>query len=587
MQTDEEMMKRFVSWMMMLAVLVLAVCPVPPPAMALGAEEEPRDADMVRMTDYLPMAVDMVCAGNENFAGFPLYDYTDAWLRYGTVKKLMAASDALAAQGLGLILWDAFRSDAVQQQMEDTWPDRDFADHTRGHALDVTLCDGKTGEPVPMPSAHGDMTDRGDRDWGDCAPAVAENVRILESVMAESGFSAGDRWWHYADSKSYPAEKFFDPAGIVDWVAECDTFTAFRDAPEGNFLAWIPDGAELELRRWDGKYARVRWRGRYGYVKGSDIRPADAAYPAALLDTVEPTAVYSYEQMLKDVTALEERYPDSVSVISLGESELGRDIPVMRIGDLQARHHILLHAGIHAREHMTSWLVMAMADHWLAAGIAAADGVCFHIVPMVNPDGVTLAQTGVLTDDQLRIYESDRERGLAGGDMREYAARWKANGVGVDLNRNFPSGWLGPFDRKAPSCMQYPGPAPFSAAETAALRDYTLRFGLDVTVSYHASGSAVYCQYGKKQPVNELSHSLGEYVHAVSGYRLMGRQKGDGAGYKDWAMDERGIPSLTVEIGSEAAPLEENEIYSVFARNIRVMPTLLRWLRMQDAAAGK
>lgn len=43
-------------------------------------------------------------------------------------------------------------------------------------------------------------------------------------------------------------------------------------------------------------------------------------------------------------------------------------------------------------------------------------------------------------------------------------------------------------------------------------------------------------------------------------------------------MAELDIPSVTVEIGCEAAPLAERELYSVFVRNRTVPDAIARWL---------
>lgn len=122
-----------------------------------------------------------------------------------------------------------------------------------------------------------------------------------------------------------------------------------------------------------------------------------------------------------------------------------------------------------------------MADYWLDHGILNYGDICFHIIPMTNPDGVAISQTGELTESQQEIYQSDRQHYSASSDQAEYTARWKANGEGVDLNRNFPAGWEEIDGRSRPSSHLYEGDAPFSAAETAALRDYTLRYDFDVT----------------------------------------------------------------------------------------------------------
>jgi len=83
--------------------------------------------------------------------------------------------------------------------------------------------------------------------------------------------------------------------------------------------------------------------------------------------------------------------------------------------------------------------------------------------------------------------------------------------------------------------------------------------------------------------VNDQSKSLAQAVYAVSGYILVpsGGQL-DGAGYKDWAMDALGIPSITVEIGSQETVLAERELHSLFARNYLVLPQVARWLQQQD-----
>jgi g-D-glutamyl-meso-diaminopimelate peptidase len=158
---------------------------------------------------------------------------------------------------------------------------------------------------------------------------------------------------------------------------------------------------------------------------------------------------------------------------------------------------------------------------------------------------------------------------------------WKANGLGVDLNRNFDAAWKSTSGRVNPSSERYKGTQPLSAAESAALAAYTIALMPDVTISWHSTGSVIYYEYGKKKAVNAASKSLGQAVEAVSGYPLIGFSGLDAAGYKDWCMDTLEIPSLTMELGCGACPLPEREIYSIFARNIRVMPAISQWIEQQ------
>ena len=310
----------------------------------------------------------------------------------------------------------------------------------------------------------------------------------------------------------------------------------------------------------------------------SYIRPEAEDYLSACLDIVSPTAEYTHAELLTDLEVFVQKYPQDLTLDSIGISELGREIPVLRIGREDAPHHVLIQGAIHGREHMTAWLLAAMADYWMEHGYGNYPDVCFHLIPMANPDGVTISQTGKLNDYQLSLYSADVHSGYTEDAQGRYAALWKANGLGVDLNRNFPAGWELAEERTVPSAMLYRGNMPFSAEETAALRDYTLGWEFDATVSYHASGCVIYWEYGDRQPVNAQSHDLAKHLQTVTGYIPQGSDGVDGAGYKDWVMDELGIPSVTVEIGCGAAPLEERELYATFARNAGVFEAVAKWV---------
>ena len=234
---------------------------------------------------------------------------------------------------------------------------------------------------------------------------------------------------------------------------------------------------------------------------------------------------------------------------------------------------------MHAREHFTAWFLMALADHSLSQGYAS--DVCYHIIPMSNPDGVVLSQSGVLDDAQTDIYEADLAAGYTKATPALYAQQWKANALGIDLNRNFSSGWEVSLERPAASSEKYRGDEPFSAAESRALRDYTLQFDFDATISVHSHGSVIYYQYGNRQPVNSQSYDLALAVQGVTGYEPISYDGTTGAGYKDWAMDALGIPSLTLEIGCYNTPLAQRDIYNTFVRCESLFPAINTWLQMR------
>lgn len=552
----------------------------------------PQDADFVAVSDYIPsVSTELKYASSENFTSQVIYGFQDAFLRYGTVKKLQAVSDALAGQGFRLKIWDAFRPVSAQFMLWQAFPDDNYvanpktghSNHSRGNAVDLTLTDLQ-GNELPMPSDFDDFSPLADRDYSDCPESAAHNALLLQQVMERHGFAGYDKeWWHYADRDSYPVEEHFDPAVISRWCANRKEAIDLRSCPStsANVITQLPAQEDFLLLGWDQTFALVDDHGLRGYVLSSEIRPKDRSFFQTFPDVVRPTGCYCYGQMLADIAVLSGKFPRLMTCDRIGTSELGRDIPVVRLGSPAARYHVLLQGAMHGREHMTAWLLMAMLDGWanrIDRGFQGFEDVCFHIIPMSNPDGVVISQSGMLNPDQLAIYQRDTALGYSGADPSEYARRWKANGLGIDLNRNFSAGWESAGARAQPSSQQYRGTAPFSASETRALRDYTLKYPFAATVSYHATGSEIYHQYGK-HPVNSRCESLGKAIGVITGYGLVESSGVIGAGYKDWAIDVLGIPSLTIEIGCQDAPLAERECESIFARNADVLFGIAQWLK--------
>lgn len=291
---------------------------------------------------------------------------------------------------------------------------------------------------------------------------------------------------------------------------------------------------------------------------------------------VQPAASYSYAQLREDLAALGLRYPDTLRVGVIGETREGRELYAAVAGAPGARRHVLIQGAMHGREHMTAPLVMMQLERLLSRGVPA--GFNFHMIPMANPDGVAISQTetgGALVDE---IYRADIRSGYAGPPKRSALREWKANAAGVDLNRNFDAQWERVDTRPAPSAEGYRGPHPESEPETRALAAYTARFPFEATLSYHATGSEIYYEFGPPGPVNERSRSLAEAVNRLTRYTLTPDDGSSFGGYKDWAIEKRGIPSLTIEVGKEETPLPLGEYPDIWRRNRGVPWAVADWL---------
>ena len=176
--------------------------------------------EFVNVKTYIPdIWIDLKYATEENFTGQKIYDFTDAYLRYGTVEKLMKVQDALREQGLSLKIWDAFRPTKAQFTLWEICPDatyvanpnKGFSSHSRGNTIDVTIVN-ENGEELLMPTAFDDFSKKADRDYSDCTTEAKKNALLLENLMKENGFKPySGEWWHFSDKDSYPVGKEFTP----------------------------------------------------------------------------------------------------------------------------------------------------------------------------------------------------------------------------------------------------------------------------------------------------------------------------------------------------------------------------------------
>lgn len=181
---------------------------------------EPAPEEFVRVVDYIPgIHQELMYATDRNFTGQVIYDFTDAYLRYGTVKKLAVVCDDLAELGLSLKIWDGFRPVSAQFKLWEVCPDpafvanpeKGFSSHSRGNTVDVTLVD-ENGAELEMPTGFDDFSAKADRYYSDCPETTADHAILLEILMEKHGFAGySAEWWHFSDTDEYPVEETFTP----------------------------------------------------------------------------------------------------------------------------------------------------------------------------------------------------------------------------------------------------------------------------------------------------------------------------------------------------------------------------------------
>ena len=245
---------------------------------------------------------------------------------------------------------------------------------------------------------------------------------------------------------------------------------------------------------------------------------------------------------------------------------------------------VLYTAAHHANEWITATLLLKFAEDYAAA--IAAQGVIFsqnavelsqkttiYMVPMVDPDGVDLVNGAILpgsTEYELAKRISDDFPNIPFPDG------WKANLLGVDLNLNYPAGWLRAreikfrqgFDRPAP--RDYVGRAPLNQFETQALAGYTEFLQPELMLAFHAQGKEIYWQYDNL--FVEGAEELGQRFAQVSGYTLPDPPpNSSNAGYKDWFIKTYRKPGYTIEAGQGVNPLPLSQFDEIYADNLGIL----------------
>ena len=195
----------------------------------------------VYLDNALPgVSWDAKYASADNFTGAAVPGYLASRV-VGTSEMAAAletAQNLAAARGFGLLLWDGYRPQRAVDGFlrwaaspEDGrtkakhYPGIDKADivplgyvaarsgHSRGSAIDLTLCDLQTGKPADM-GGDFDLMDICSHHGAEGVPLeAARNRETLRSIMEACGFSAyACEWWHYSlRNEPYPGQYFDFP----------------------------------------------------------------------------------------------------------------------------------------------------------------------------------------------------------------------------------------------------------------------------------------------------------------------------------------------------------------------------------------
>lgn len=464
--------------------------------------------------------------------------------------------------------------------------------------------------------------DRAEEVWGSDTE-VQEEEPADDDDHEDDASDDNDEAEDSADAEGIVLDEFENATLVVTVPVET---MSLRETPGlgTDVIAEVPTG---ELLLWSGRTESVDGREYYrvkresteetGYVASEFCTPVQFpcdVYGLAIVDVSRE--LYTWEDMVSDVFSLEEEYPEAIRSDVIGYSLDGREIYEVILGNPNAPHQIMVQAGIHGREYMTSMLVMKMLEYYAYyyetgsyGGVYYDDllgNTAIRVIPMSNPDGISISQFGdaAMEHDDLRdrlyeCYENDKEtlvhRMDANGYMdwidvyqdetfdrdkeqypeiisyEEYLKIWKANARGVDLNCNFDAGWYELEVKDYPSFSKCRGDAPLSEPESEALVRLAEERTYDGFISYHSKGQIIYYDAaGNDAEVSQKSEWLARGLSSINKYELYNTKRAAHVtlgGFSDWLQLEKQAASCTVEMGKMPCPLAISEFPSMWNRN--------------------
>lgn len=217
---------------------------------------------------------------------------------------------------------------------------------------------------------------------------------------------------------------------------------------------------EVAIRELEAHYARE-------LAKDGPFNPQDLTPP---LGQGAMGGHWTLAQMEAILDSFAQDFPAICAAkTSIGTTIEGRSLWMVKISDnvsvdenepevgFDGMHHAREPLAMEATVNFMNWLLTNYGTDPEATFLV--DNREMYFVPLVNPDG----------------YEYNRQTNPGGGGLWRKNRRNNGGGIfGVDINRNYPTGWSAPNggNSTSPSSDVYRGTAPLSEPESAALNAF-------------------------------------------------------------------------------------------------------------------
>jgi carboxypeptidase T len=316
----------------------------------------------------------------------------------------------------------------------------------------------------------------------------------------------------------------------------------------------------------------------------------------------ELNGYHNYQEVLAEMQALEELYPDICKLYDIGDSwgklysddgnsnydDFNHEIWAMKISDnvlVEEDEPSVYYMGTHhAREPISTEVALNVLNHLTENYTNDADitekinTTQIWVVPLVNPNGHKL-----VTDESEIWWRKNTRDNNENGQIDFYN---ESGPDGVDPNRNY--GWLwGPVGTSDDwDSDVYHGPQAWSEPEIQAMRDLMASHNFVAGITYHSYSELVLYPFGynnnvvapDRDALQDLAVSMAETIPGQYGghytpsaswelYACMGTTD-------DWAYGNHGIFSFTIELATQFIP-QANDVDDICEDNIEAALILL------------
>ena len=215
---------------------------------------------------------------------------------------------------------------------------------------------------------------------------------------------------------------------------------------------------------------------------------------------IEDNEKYTYEMISSDLDSLVKLFPERTQLFSIGNSEFGLPIKVVRIGSKTPKKRSMLFVGnVHAREDYSSKFVMKFLNMYLLS--FTGDSIIYkkatdyladldlYFMPVANPDGLKIAHEDWVNIEKF-LPEINQIKKI------ETFGEWKANGKGIDLNDSFNDGTHAlnkSYNSSPVPCSEgFKGKYAAEPIETQVIQKFVSEIRPLMTLSFHTKGDLIY-----------------------------------------------------------------------------------------------